>query len=243
MLIGGVENISLLDFPGKIAAVIFTVGCPFRCVYCHNPELVVPERYITSLVTVESFFKFLQSRQGKLEGVCITGGEPLVQKDIALFIEKIKELGFAVKLDTNGFFPQELEKIIQTGLIDYLAMDIKGPLESYAAITQIVSATQSIAKSIKLIMNSGIDYEFRTTVTQEILNINDFEAIGTLIQGAKRYFIQNYVTPPKQVETDRIFTPFTNKQLIQAKKIMQKHVTYVDTRPQLLSDIQEKASW
>lgn len=185
MIIGGLQKTSLLDFPEKIAAIVFTVGCNFRCGYCHNPEL------INGGAKIEEVFEFLKTRQGKLDGVVITGGEPCLQKDLPEFIKQVKELGFAVKLDTNGSFPEMLEKVLPD--LDYVAMDIKAPLEKYSQIVNVDVDTSKILKSIEILKNGGVDYEFRTTVVKSQLSYEDFEKIGQLIQGAPRYYLQKFV--------------------------------------------------
>ncbi len=185
MIIGGLQKTSLLDFPEKIAAIVFTMGCNFRCGYCHNPELINGE------AKIEEVFEFLKTRQGKLDGVVITGGEPCLQKDLPEFIKQVKELGFAVKLDTNGSFPEMLEKVLPD--LDYVAMDIKAPLEKYSQIVNVDVDTSKILKSIEILKNCGVDYEFRTTVVKSQLSYEDFEKIGQLIQGAPRYYLQKFV--------------------------------------------------
>lgn len=185
MIIGGLQKTSLLDFPEKIAAIVFTMGCNFRCGYCHNPELINGE------AKIEDVFEFLKTRQGKLDGVVITGGEPCLQKDLPEFIKQVKELGFAVKLDTNGSFPEMLEKVLPD--LDYVAMDIKAPLEKYSQIVNVDVDTSKILKSIEILKNGGVDYEFRTTVVKSQLSYEDFEKIGQLIQGAPRYYLQKFV--------------------------------------------------
>lgn len=184
MIIGGLQKTSLLDFPEKIAAIVFTMGCNFRCGYCHNPELINGE------AKIEEVFEFLKTRQGKLDGVVITGGEPCLQKDLPEFIKQVKELGFAVKLDTNGSFPEMLEKVLPD--LNYVAMDIKAPLEKYSQIVNVDVDTSKILKSIEVLKNGGVDYEFRTTVVKSQLSFEDFEKIGQLIQGAPRYYLQRF---------------------------------------------------
>ena len=184
MIIGGLQKTSLLDFPEKIAAIVFTMGCNFRCGYCHNPELINGE------AKIEEVFEFLKTRQGKLDGIVITGGEPCLQKDLPEFIKQVKELGFAVKLDTNGSFPEMLEKVLPD--LDYVAMDIKAPLEKYSQIVNVDVDTSKILKSIEVLKNGGVDYEFRTTVVKSQLSLEDFEKIGQLIQGAPRYYLQRF---------------------------------------------------
>lgn len=194
MLLGGLQKSSLIDYPEKISAIIFTQGCNFRCPYCHNPELIEGEA--SSAIAEDALFDFLHSRIGKLDGVVITGGEPTLHKDLPVFIKKIKELGFAVKLDTNGTNPQLLKKLIDEKLIDYVAMDIKAPLDKYPEIVCAKVDTKKIQQSLEIIKNSDIDYEFRTTVVKSQLERADFGKIGALIKGtnvAQKYYLQKFV--------------------------------------------------
>lgn len=188
MQIGGIQKTSLLDYPEKISAIVFTKGCNFRCGYCHNPELFSPSS--TQAINSSEFFEFLNKRRGKLDAVVITGGEPCLQKDLLEFILKIKEFGFLVKLDTNGSFPDILRKIIPH--IDYVAMDIKAPLEKYSQIIGVNVDIRNIKESIDLIMTSGLDYEFRTTVVKSQLSEEDFLNISETIKGAKKYYLQKF---------------------------------------------------
>ena len=192
MLIGGLQKFSLIDYPGKICAIVFTQGCNFKCPYCHNPELIDPKLFLPT-IPEEKIFSFLKKRQGKLDAVEITGGEPTLQPDLIDFIKKIKRLGFLVKLDSNGSNPEILKKIIQLKIVDYLALDVKAPLERYQEITDSNIDPNKIRKTIKLIINSGLDYEFRTTVVKSLLNKKDIEKIGKLIQGAKLYILQKFI--------------------------------------------------
>lgn len=187
MHIGGIQKSSLLDYPDKISAIVFTQGCNFRCGYCHNPELIVIKKKPDNF----GFFQFLEKRKGKLDGVVITGGEPCLQADLHDFIKQIRKMGFCVKLDTNGSMPDVLKQVISD--VDYVAMDIKAPVEKYGEITKVNVNTDKIKESIKLIMESGVDYEFRTTVIKSQLNLKDFENIGKLIKGAKRYYLQKFI--------------------------------------------------
>lgn len=191
MRIGGFQKFSLIDYPGKICAIIFTQGCNFRCPYCHNPELVLPEKF-TELIPEEQVFSFLESRRGKLEAVEFTGGEPTLQPDLIDVIQKIKKMGFLVKLDSNGSNPDILQKIADLDIVDYFAMDIKAPLEKYQEITRSDIGSEKIAQSVKIIMNSGKAYEFRTTVVKPLLVKEDFDKIGKLIQGAEFYVFQKF---------------------------------------------------
>ncbi len=185
--IGGVQKFSLLDYPDKISAIIFTSGCNFRCGYCHNPELF----FSNSEWNEEKVLEFLKTRQGKLDGVVITGGEPTIHKDLPEFIKKIKALDFLVKLDTNGTNPEMLEVLVQSNLIDYVAMDIKAPLSKYKMITCVEPI--GVNESIKFLLKGKIPYEFRTTALSSQLLIKDFEEMGKLISGADKYFIQKFV--------------------------------------------------
>jgi pyruvate formate lyase activating enzyme len=191
MIIGGYQKLTLIDYPGKLATTVFTVGCNFRCPFCHNPELV-DLKLVHNEESEKDFFKFLKARKGKLEGVCITGGEPLIQPDIIAFIKKIKKLGFLVKLDTNGARPDVLKKIIDARMVDYIAMDIKNQLKHYSKTTNTKVDKDRIKLSVDLIMHSRLPYEFRTTVVPGIHAEKDFEEIAKWISGAPAYYLQEY---------------------------------------------------
>lgn len=192
MIIKGLQKLTLLDFPGHLACTVFTGGCNFRCPFCHNASLVLGdagENY-----TEDDIFDFLMKRRGTIEGVAITGGEPLLQKDIVEFISKVKELGFKVKLDTNGSFPEKLGEIIDRGLVDYVAVDIKNAPNKYAeTVGRIGYECDRISESIELLMKSDTEYEFRTTVVAELHTAEDIENIGRWISGAKHWYLQNFV--------------------------------------------------
>jgi pyruvate formate lyase activating enzyme len=192
MTIGGLRKLTLIDYPGHIAATVFTVGCNFRCPFCHNPELVSGSRYLVSGILEKEFFDLLKNRQGKLEGVCITGGEPTIQPDIVEFIEKIKSRGYKVKLDTNGARPDVLRRLYREKLLDYVAMDIKSSLENYEKTTNSKIDKERIRLSVELIRNSGIDYEFRTTVVPGLHTERDFPEIVKWIKGSKKYALQAF---------------------------------------------------
>lgn len=194
MLLGGYQKLTLIDYPGKLAATVFTVGCSFRCPFCHNPELVIvgTGRDLSVPKIEKEFFSFLKKRKGKLEGVCITGGEPTIQPDLIDFIKKIKKLGYLVKLDSNGTRPDILKKVLSEKLVDFIAMDIKNNLEKYDKTCGTKADKERIKLSVDLIRNSGIDYEFRTTVVPELHTEKDFEKISEWIAGAKTYSLQKY---------------------------------------------------
>ncbi len=212
IVIGGLQKSSLLDFPDKISAIVFTQGCNFHCGYCHNPELCTQNQ--KPVLTVPAFFDFLNTRKGKLDGVVITGGEPTLHNDLPEFIKKIKDNNFAVKLDTNGTNPDMLQKLINSDLIDYIAMDIKAPLEKYKYITEIDVDITKIQKSINLILNSGMDYEFRTTVVKSQLTVEDFDKIADMINGAKRYYLQKFQPSKTLDENFMRETTYTDEEFV-----------------------------
>jgi pyruvate formate lyase activating enzyme len=213
MILGGLQKLTLVDYPGKLAATVFTVGCNFRCPFCHNPELVMPsDKFKRGVLSEEDFFKFLGQRQGKLEGVCITGGEPTIQKGILDFLFKIKELGFLVKLDSNGTNPEILEKVFSEKLVDFVAMDIKNTLAGYSNTCGTEVKTNKIAKSVELIRNSGIAYEFRTTVVPGIHVLEDFILIGKWLNGIDRFALQEYRNEGK-VLNEKLMKNLTGEKL------------------------------
>lgn len=185
--IGGIVKFSTVDYPGYAVASIFTIGCNMRCGYCHNPELVLPEQYADTIPENE-ILAFLQTRRGLLDGVAISGGEPTIQPDLPTFITKIKAMGFRVKLDTNGTNPIMLRQLIKAKLVDFVAMDIKGPLDKYQQIAARPVDTQAIQESVTLIKT--IPHEFRTTIVAGQLAADDFQDIGKLVSGADRFALQ-----------------------------------------------------
>ena len=192
MFIKGFQKLTLLDFPGRTACTVFTGGCNFRCPFCHNSLLVTDMD--DAQYTEEEIFQHLERRKNVLDGVAVTGGEPLLQKDIERFLYEIKDKGYAVKLDTNGSFPDKLKDILQLGLADYVAMDIKNCKEKYAETIGLESFDlKPVEESIELLAGSGVDYEFRTTVTQNFHTPEDMEKIALWIKGTPRYFLQNFV--------------------------------------------------
>ena len=211
MLIGGLHKLSLIDYPGKLSAVVFTRGCNFRCPYCHNPELI--ESNGGDIIEEDKILSFLDERKGKLDGVVVTGGEPTLQSEIVEFLERIKRLGFFVKLDTNGSYPERIKELIDRKLLDYIAMDIKAPLYKYNRTTLTSIDTERIVESIHLIMNSGIDYEFRTTVVRSLLSRDDFPKIGEMIKSAKLFVLQEF-RPTKTLDPDFLKeTSYTKREL------------------------------
>ncbi|OGI27436.1 MAG: anaerobic ribonucleoside-triphosphate reductase activating protein [Candidatus Moranbacteria bacterium RIFOXYB1_FULL_43_19] len=193
MIIGGLQKLTLIDYPGYIATTVFTVGCNFRCPFCHNPELVHTTHNSQHLTFLEEeFFKLLRERQGKLEGVCVTGGEPTIQPDLPEFIRKIKNLSYKVKLDTNGARPDVLRLLYKEKLLDFVAMDIKSSLANYEKTANSKIDIERIRLSVELIKNSGIDYEFRTTVVPGLHKEDDLLKIGKWLDGSKKYVLQAF---------------------------------------------------
>ena len=219
MKLYGLQKMTLLDFPGRVACTVFLGGCDFRCPWCHNYELAVGSA--EPVMDEEEFFAFLKKREGLLEGVAVTGGEPCLSKELPAFLRKIREMGFLTKLDTNGAHPELLEQILREGLADYVAMDIKNSPGKYLLTAGLARNTESggsageevrqekarqeallgrIRRSIRLIMELAPDYEFRTTVIRQFHEEQDFAEIGEMIRGARRYFLQSF--------TDRDTVPY-----------------------------------
>jgi len=203
MIIGGLEKLTLLDFPDNLATIVFTQGCNFRCHYCYNPMLVWPRNEMSSpdgknikkdhpLIKEEDLFLFLKERKGKIDGVVISGGEPTLHKDLPEFIKKIKDLGYLVKLDTNGTNPQMLEHLMDKSLIDYIAMDIKAPLERYSEVVGVEINLENLQKSVKMILSGSVAYEFRSTLLPEFHGSQDIERMGELIKGARLWYLQKF---------------------------------------------------
>ena len=189
MIIGGFQKFSLLEYPGELTTIVFTQGCNFRCPYCHNPQLVDPKRHSTP-IPEDTFWDFLYTRRNKLTAVTITGGEPTYQADLIPFLRKIKDLGFLVKLDTNGSYPMIIKEIIMAGLSDYWAMDIKAPLSLYPLITKCDITGDTITASMDLIRESGKRYEFRTTFFNVLFNWKDINEIRELLKPGDKFYLQ-----------------------------------------------------
>lgn len=192
MRIQGLQKLTLLDYPEKAACTIFTAGCNFRCPFCHNAYLVTQTGEHEDIEKKE-IMAFLKKRKGLLDGVCISGGEPLLQMDLEAFLKEIKELGYLIKLDTNGSFPERLEHLIDQGLLDYVAMDLKNSREHYARTIGVRKfRIEAIEDSVDILMKGKIPYEFRTTVIREFHQRSDFEQMGRWIEGAEKYFLQQF---------------------------------------------------
>ncbi len=191
MNISGFQKLTLLDYPQKVACIIFTQGCNFKCPFCHNADLIDVNKKGT--ISEDEIFDYLEKRKGVIEGVSITGGEPLLQKDISRFISKVKSLGYKVKIDTNGSDSEKLKKLIEAGLIDYVAMDIKSTFDKYDITSGKRVSIENIKKSIKIIEESKIDYEFRTTLVKGYHNIEDIKEICKMFNKKSKYYLQNFI--------------------------------------------------
>ena len=223
MNIGGFQEISLLDYPGKVATIIWTTGCNFRCPFCYNPDMVLDT---TDHVPVDDFLAFLRQRTGKIDAVSISGGEPLLQKDISDFITRIKDLGFLVKIDTNGSFPTKLEGLIDKDLVDYVSMDVKSSKKNYAEITKISIDIDDIDQSIQLIKNKSPDYEFKTTVIPTYHREKDIIEIAKWIKGAKRYYLQQFKSDTALLSSETASVKPYPIQVL--KQMCEKASSYVD---------------
>lgn len=233
MIIGGIQKNSFIDYPGKISCVLFLKGCNFHCPYCHNPELVDNINFPSLLFQEREVLEFLRGRKGLLEGVVISGGEPTLQKDLALLCEKIRDMGYPLKLDTNGSRPEVVDRLINQGLVNYVAMDIKTDPFGYAPhIVDHIDPT-IIIDSIHLVMSSGLPYEFRTTCVRPFVDKKIIEEIGSHIRGARQYMLQGFHN------TDRMLNPaffegirpgYSDEELTGLMSIAQKWVSHCTVR-------------
>ena len=217
MLLRGLQKTTLLDFPGNVACTVFTGGCNFRCPFCHNASLIESHPSDERL-SEENFFAFLEKRRGLTDGVCITGGEPLLQKDIIPFVKRIKEMGYLVKIDTNGSYPDALKALVKEGLVDYVAMDIKNAKSAYSETAGIErDLLPAIEESVAFLKSGSVPYEFRTTVVKGLHTEARMKEIGLWLGDVPRYFIQNF-SDAGEVLTDGLsgFTPSELQALLAA---------------------------
>lgn len=233
MLISGVQQFTMLDYPDRIACIAFTPGCNFRCGYCHNPEFVLPEKILQirgSFIPEPSFFQFLRSREGMLEGVVVSGGEPTLQYDLLKFLGEIKTMGFLTKLDTNGNRPETLAKAIEQKLVDYIAMDVKSSLSGYRALVGPLVSTDNIQKSIDLIKNSGVEYEFRSTIMKETHPPEVLADMACLVAGADRVYLQQFRPGHTLAPEFEKYHPFTEDEMSAILPVFKKKAAFVGVR-------------
>lgn len=227
MQILGLQKTTLLDYPGNVASTIFLGGCNMRCPFCHNMNLVMGESLES--YTVEDILSFLQKRKGVIDGVCITGGEPTINYDLLDFIRNIHNLGLKVKLDTNGTNPTMLEQLITEHLVDYVAMDIKSATSNYSNVCGIADISiDNIVNSIQILINSGIDYEFRTTLIREYHNEAVIRDIAIMLDGASNYYLQSFIDSPFVI--DHSLNAIDKNTLMEYQEILSKHIAHVDIR-------------
>ena len=190
MYLGGIQKLTLLDYPGKLACTVFTTGCNYRCPFCHNAALVT---HPSEQVSVDDVLEFLKKRRGVLQGVCVSGGEPLLQPDTPELLAQIRNLGYSVKLDTNGSFPERLRQVVEAGLVDYVAMDVKNSPAAYGeTVGREDFDLSGVSESIRYLLSGAVDYEFRTTVVREFHDAQRLTALAQWISGAKRYYLQAF---------------------------------------------------
>lgn len=228
MKIGGLQKTSLLDYPKTISAIIWTVGCNCRCPFCYNKDIVFGN---TGLIPEDEVISFLEKRKGMLEGLVITGGEPLMQEDTVDFISKVKKLGYLVKIDTNGAYPEALKELIDKKQVNYIAMDVKAPIDKYEVLTGIKADIKKIKESIELIKNSKIDYEFRTTAIPEYLSKKDILDIAKWLKGSKKFYIQQFKsdTPLILSKLNKI-KPYPKEELLKILEEVKPYFDFCDVR-------------
>jgi pyruvate formate lyase activating enzyme len=231
MKIGGLQPVTLLDYPQKVAAIIFASGCNMRCPFCYNPKLVLPELIEKeTLMPEEEIFDFLNRRKNYLDGIVFTGGEPLLQVDALEFIKKVKDLGYLIKLDTNGLKPDVLAEALSLKLVDYLAMDIKGPLGNYDKYCGVMADPAKIRMSVDLVMKSGLPYEFRSTLAKGLHSQEDVVKMAEIIEGADKYYLQNFNFHEVLVGTEFVGQSFTSLEMSQMRDSVAPYVKYCAVR-------------
>ncbi len=233
MLISGVQKFTMLDFPEHTSAIVFTPGCNMRCGYCHNREFVLPEeikKISCSFIDEKIIFNFLKKRKGLLDGLVISGGEPTLQKDLKSFIEKVRELGFKIKLDTNGANFEVLKDLVESGLLDYVAMDVKTSLSKYNELVGSLINIKDVESSIKFLKESRVPYEFRTTLVKEVHSTEIIEDMKKLLSGSDKYFLQSFRSGNTLEEKFSSYNAFSKGKMIELKNEFSKCIKKVDIR-------------
>ncbi len=228
MIIKGLQKFTLIDYPGKLACTIFTFGCNFRCPYCQNPELIIDDGKPS--ISEAWILNFLYERKGFLDGVCITGGEPTIQSRLLEFIKELKRLGYNVKVDTNGSNPNLIRQMLQNKLVDFIAMDVKAPLEKYREVVKTDIKEELIKESIKIIMDKAPEYEFRVTAVPSLINEEDLHKIGEMVKGAKKMYIQQFRTEKTLDKHFKSIKPFTKEKLLMFRDILKSYVNFCNVR-------------
>jgi pyruvate formate lyase activating enzyme len=228
MKIGGLQKTSLLDYPNMISAIVWTIGCNFRCPFCYNRELVLGN---VEEISEQEIFSFLKKRKGMLEALVITGGEPLMNNDITDFIENVKKMKYLVKIDTNGMYPEKLEELIDKNLLDYVSMDVKAPKNKYDKLSGVKTDLDKIEKSIDIIKNSKIDYEFKTTFVPDLLEKRDIIQIAKWLDGSKKYFLQQFKNNTSLISKKLLNTPpHSKEELIETLNEIKPYFQQCDVR-------------
>ncbi|MDD3221031.1 MAG: anaerobic ribonucleoside-triphosphate reductase activating protein [Clostridia bacterium] len=228
MEIKGLAKTTLLDYPGHVAATLFVGGCQFKCPFCHNGSLVTKASQLPN-IPLDEVYSFLKKRKGVLDGVCVTGGEPTFQPDLKELLRDIKDMGYLVKLDTNGYDPTQLDHLFKEGLVDYVAMDIKNSPEKYAkTVGRTNLDINRIKLSVELIRESGLDYEFRTTIVKELHSIDDMHAIAEWLKGSRAYYLQSYVASEDVIMP--VFSSYTKLELTAIKAMLEDFIPRVYLR-------------
>jgi len=228
MKIGGIQKTSLLDYPDTISAIIWTVGCNFRCPFCYNKDLVLEK---VEEIPEEEVLSFLKKRKGLIEGLVISGGEPLMQNDIVDFIVKVKKMGYLVKIDTNGMYPEKLKELIEKKLVDYIAMDIKAPKNIYDLLTGVKTDIKKIEKSIEIIKNSNISYEFKTTFVPDFLKREDIIEIAKWLESSKKFFLQQFKNNTSLISNKlQDIIPHSKEELVETLNDIKKYFEVCDVR-------------
>ncbi|MBS7655886.1 anaerobic ribonucleoside-triphosphate reductase activating protein [Candidatus Bathyarchaeota archaeon] len=228
MIIKGLQKFTLIDYPGKLACTIFTFGCNFRCPYCQNPELIIDDGRPS--ISKAWILNFLYQRRDFLNGVCITGGEPTIHPELLEFIRELKRLGYNVKVDTNGFNPELINQMLQSKLVNFIAMDVKAPLEKYNEVVKVDVKKDSIRESIKIIMEKASEYEFRLTAVPGLINEEDLHKIGEIVEGAEKMYIQQFRAEKTLDERFKGIKPFTKEKLLKFRDILKDYVNFCDVR-------------
>ncbi len=234
MEISGIQKFSMLDFPGRVSCILFTAGCNFRCGYCHNPEFVLPEKIEKikdTFISKKAVFNFLDQREGLLDGVVISGGEPTMHSDLLDFIEELKNnFDYEVKLDSNGNKPKVLKEAINKDLVDYIAMDIKTDLDSYIELAKGSTDTEKIKESIDFLINSDVEYEFRSTIIKGVHTEDNFEKMADMIEGADIFYLQKYNSGHTLDPSFARYEPFSDEEHEEIAEIFEDKVKKVEIR-------------
>ena len=227
MIIHGIQKMTLVDYPGKVGTILFTGSCDFRCPFCQNASLVL-DPSSQPVLSDEEIFSYLEKRKGMIEGVVISGGEPTVHSDLLEYMKRIKDIGYSVKLDTNGYKPEVMRRAVEESIVDYIAMDIKNSLDKYSLTAGIAVDTSRILESISYLMEGHVDYEFRTTVVKELHSEEDFENIGKMCAHSRRYFLQTFSDKGDTIE--RNLTPPSPEEMESYIAILRKYIENVSLR-------------